>query len=584
MEIAKEELSRIKVLLRKNPRGMNVTEIAKELGLNRVTVAKYLDMLVLTGYVDLKEWGPSKVYFLSQRMPISAMLSLSSDFIIVLDKNLNIINVNDRFLEFAGMSREVILYKQIQIFAIPSMFKPSFIPRIKEAIEGKESVVETQYERNRIINYFNVKLIPTVFDEGEKGVTILIEDITDRKRIENAIRESEEKFRSVIEQSLDGIMLIDDDGTVVECSKGVESITGINSESNIGKKVWETDLIPNITGEYNSDYRTDLGLDNLKKFIMGYVRTGVSPLGISSFELTYTRPDKEKRVVLFNYSPITSEKGNMLCTIARDITERKTVEEALREREIWLKKILDMSPVPMVVSDGKSQKTVYQNAKFTKTFGYTIEEIPGAREWFLLAFPDAEYREHIQKGWAKDMEALHKDGVSVRTKESRVRCKDGSTRIIITSISWIGDQNVMVFYDITERKRVEEELRRAGETYRTLVELVNDAVWEVDKNMVVTYVNPQLYETLGLKRDDTVGKSPTALMSPEMAESFSKAVMPIVAMRKTFRRVIFKFMRADNREIIAEVSGAPIFDENGEYQGYRGVARDVTEIKRRTEK
>ena len=216
----------------------------------------------------------------------------------------------------------------------------------------------------------------------------------------------------------------------------------------------------------------------------------------------------------------------------------------------------------MVVSDGKSQKTVYQNAKFTETFGYTIEEIPGAREWFLLAFPDAEYRNYILKNWAKDMEGLHKDNVSVRTKEAKVRCKDGSTRIIITSISWLGDYHVMVFYDITERKQVEEELRRVGETYRSLIEIVNDAVWEVDRNLIVTYVNPQLYETLGLKRDDIVGKHPTDLMSSEMAESFTKAVMPIVAERKPFKRYVFKFMRADNSEIIAEVSGIPIFDEN----------------------
>ena len=580
MEIAKEELVRIKDLLRKNPRGMNVTEVAKELGLNRVTAAKYLDMLVLTGYVDLKEWGPSKVFFLSQRMPISAMLSLSSDFIIVLDKNLNIINVNERFLEFSGLSREEFLYKPIHIFAIPSMFKPSFMPKISTAIDGKESVIETTYDQDGRTRYYTVKLIPIVFDEGDKGVTILIEDITERKRIEQAIRESEEKFRNVVEQSLDGIMLIDHNGVVIECSKGVESITGISSESNLGKKVWETDLIPNISGEYNSDYRTEKGLNNLKKFIIDYVSTGVSPLGTSSFELTYTRPDKEKRVVLFSYSPITSDKGNMLCTIARDITERKVAEEAMREREIWLKKTLDMSPVPMAVSDGKTQKTVYQNAKFTEIFGYTIEEIPGAREWFLLAFPDPEYREFILKGWAQDMALLHKDRI-VRTKESRVRCKDGSTRIIITSISWMGDQQVMVFYDITERKRAEEELRRAGEAYRALVELVNDAVWEVDRNLIVTYVNSHLYETLGLKRDDIVGKSPMALMSPEVAESFLKTVMPIIASQKSFKRHVFSFMRGDHREITAEVSGTPIFDENGEYQGYRGVARDVTEIKRR---
>ncbi len=576
MEIAKEELAQIKDILRKNPRGMNVSEIADAIGVRRSTAARYLDMLVLTGHLDLKEIGPSKVYYSSQRMPLSAMLSLSSDFIIVLDKNLNIINVNDRFLEFSNMSRDDVIYKNIQLFAIPAKFKPSFMPLIGKALEGTESTTEATFEQKGETHYYNIKLIPIVFDEGDKGVTILVEDITDRKQIEQVIRDSEEKFRSVIEQSLDGIMLIDNSGTIIEFSQGVEFITGMNSKANIGKKLWETEFVPFIWGEYNSDYRTEAGINNLKIFILEYLKTGISPLGTNSFEMSFIRPDKEKRVVLLNYSIIRSKKGNMICIIARDITERKIAEEALRERESWLKKILDMSPVPMVVSDGKSQKPIYQNAKFTEIFGYTIEEIPSAHEWFLLAYPDAEYRNFILKNWAKDMELLYKERVCVTTKESKVRCKDGSTRIIVLSISWMGDQNIMVFYDITERKLAEEGLRRAGETYLSMLELVNDGVWEVDRDLVVTYVNSQICEKLGLQRDDIVGKTPMVIMPPGMAEFFSKAVMPILAMRKPFKRAVFKFMSGNGHEIIAEVSGTPIFDENGEYQGYRGVARDVT--------
>ncbi len=703
MEIAKEELTQIKELLRKNPRGMNVTEIAKELDLSRVTAARYLDMLVLTGYVDLKEWGPSKVYFLSQRMPISAMLSLSSDFIIVLDKNRNIINVNDRFLEFAGTSREEILYKKIQIFAIPSMFKPSFIPRIKEAIEGKESVVETIYERNGKINYFNVKLIPIVFDEGDTGVTILIEDITERKRIERAIRESEEKFRSVIEQSRDGIMLIDNDGTIIECSKGVESISGMSLGTNIGKKIWETGFITNVTGEYNSDYRTQEGLNNLKKFIIEYVRTGVSPLGINSFELTFTRPDKEKRVVLFNYSPIRSEKGNMICMIARDITERKMAEieliksesaltraqkmahlgswetdlatrttkgseeyyrlygqdpktgshtyesflesvhpddrerlentfddalckdktyvidfriilpdgtmryihsesevmcnddgqpiklfgiswditeikkaeELIRERENRLKTILDISPVPMIVTDGMRRKTVYLNEKFTETFGYTIEDVPGPSEWFHLAFPDEKYRAYIMENWFLHIDGSPKAKSSRISKEATVCCKDGSKRVIITSTSSIDEMTVIIFHDVTERKHAEER-------YRNLVESVSDIIWETDANLIFSYINPQIYEILGRKPEEIVGKTPLDFMDHDEGVRLSNSLLPQMMSRKPFDRQTFRLVSNKGKIFSIELSGTPIFNANGQFEGYRGVARDVSEEKQKT--
>jgi PAS domain S-box-containing protein len=577
MELAKEELSQIKDLLRKNPRGMNVTEIAKEIGINRVTAAKYLDMLVLTGHVDLKEWGPSKVYFISQRMPISAMLSLSSDLIMVLDKDMNIMNVNDSLLAFTGMSREELFYKKIQLFAIPSMFKPSFMPRIKDAIDGKESVAEARYEKNGETHYVNVKLIPIVFEEGEKGVTILIEDITERKMIEQAIRESEEKFHSVIEQSVDGIMLIDNDGAIIECSKGVEYITGIKPWENIGKKLWETAFISNVTGEHNSDYKTKAGLKNLEKFILEYVRTGVSPLGISSFELTFTKPDNEKRVVLFNYSPIKSDKGNMLCTIARDITERKKAEEMQTERESKLKKILDVSPVPMVITDNRAQKTVYINAKFTETFGYTIEDIPTASEWFYLAYPDLEYRSYILRNWTKQMSEASRKKTGHTTKESIVACKDGSKRIVITSTSSMDDQTILVFQDITEQKQVEGALRRAEERYRNMVECVSDIIWETDASFVITYVNHHASDALGLRPEDILGKTTQELMTPEEGMRFTSVITPYASARKPFSRLVFKYLGRDGKESEAEVSGTPIIDAKGEFRGYRGVTRSIAD-------
>lgn len=563
---------------------MNITEIARKTGINRISTAKYLEMLVISGHIDVKTFGPSKVYFLSERLPISAMLSLSSDFIIILDKDLRIINVNDNFLHFTDLMRSDVLNKKIDSLSFPIKFDPPITANVVAAMEGKELSVEASYKNSGQELFFSIKFIPLVFDDGQKGVIILLEDITERKRTEldikerelklrsiieqsrdgiiltdergliieynkgaeaifglsrdkmigtyiwdfqamhdiglrdnpdrlakvksmlsdvlntgrlsgashlretriacqdntqkciqvsnfsiktekgymicgimrditeqrrseQAIRDSEEKFRNVIEQSLDGIMLIDNAGTIIEFSKGVEYITGMNARNNIGKKLWDTEFVPLVSGEHNSDYRTEAGLNNLKNFILEYIKTGISPMGITSFEVTFIRPDREKRVVLVNYSPICSQKGNMICMIARDITERN---------------------------------------------------------------------------------------------------------------------------------REEEEQHRVRDTYRSLIELVNDGIWEVDRNLVVTYINPQLCAMVEKKEDDIIGKSLIDILSPEAAEVFSKSIIPIMTARKKFRNVVFKFISGHHREIMAEISGIPVFGENGEFQGYRGVARNIT--------
>jgi PAS domain S-box-containing protein len=271
MKISREILSRIREILKTNPRGMNVTEVSKDLGMNRLTVAKYLEMLVVSGQVDVKRFGPAKVYFISHRLPISAMLSLSSDFVIILDRNLRIINVNDRFLEFTKMSREDLLYKGITNFSFPLEFNPSIIPDIKDALEGHESIVETYYQNKGIERYYEVKFIPMVLDGGEKGVTIFIVNITGRKRAEEALRRaheelesrvkertreledeierrrkseealraSEEKYRSLIENIEDGVWEMDQDCRFTYMSPRMHDILGYRPEEVIGKTPYD---------------------------------------------------------------------------------------------------------------------------------------------------------------------------------------------------------------------------------------------------------------------------------------------------------------------------------------------------------
>ena len=109
MILDQQNIARIRSALKFHPRGMNISEIAQNLKLNRNSVAKYLEILMISGQVEAKPQGTSKVYTLSQRVPVSAMMDFSSDMIVMIDQDGRIIQANDLFLKFAGLSREQLI-------------------------------------------------------------------------------------------------------------------------------------------------------------------------------------------------------------------------------------------------------------------------------------------------------------------------------------------------------------------------------------------------------------------------------------------------------------------------------------------
>jgi len=106
MQDYQHELSLIKDLLKKNPEGMSVTDISKALNKNKNTIGRYLDILLISGHVDMRTYGKAKVFTLSQRLPLSAMLSYSNELIMVLDNESRIIDVNDNFLALLNLFTE----------------------------------------------------------------------------------------------------------------------------------------------------------------------------------------------------------------------------------------------------------------------------------------------------------------------------------------------------------------------------------------------------------------------------------------------------------------------------------------------
>jgi len=93
-----ERVDTIKQHLKWNPRGLTISVLSSKVNMSRNLVAKYLDMLLISGQVEMQIIGAAKVYFLSHRVPISAMLEFSTDYVVVLDSEQRVIQVNEPLL------------------------------------------------------------------------------------------------------------------------------------------------------------------------------------------------------------------------------------------------------------------------------------------------------------------------------------------------------------------------------------------------------------------------------------------------------------------------------------------------------
>ncbi|WP_421909583.1 sensor histidine kinase [Methanolacinia petrolearia] len=182
IEESKRELSRVLELLKDEPRGLSITDLSRALKLNRNSVSKYLNMLLISGHVELRSIGVAKVYFLSKRVPISAMLDYSSDAIVVLNRNMEIVVANESFLSLTGIEFRDIIKMKIAGSGIPVVTDPGVYKEIVNSFKSDSSSSEMEWGDGSGEYFYRIKFIPTVFDEGSPGLTVIIEDISQIKK------------------------------------------------------------------------------------------------------------------------------------------------------------------------------------------------------------------------------------------------------------------------------------------------------------------------------------------------------------------------------------------------------------------
>jgi PAS domain S-box-containing protein len=177
---------------------------------------------------------------------------------------------------------------------------------------------------------------------------------------------------------------------------------------------------------------------------------------------------RDGRTILCEWynTPLVNPEGTVIgvASLVDDITERSQAEEKLRQSEEKFRNIIDATPIPYALNDDH-QNITYLNPEFIRTFGYDLNDIPTLNDWWPKAYPDTEYRQWVAKIWQTRLEQAEESGTPFEPIELNIRCKDGVSRTVLCGSASLGESfhsntHLVILYDITERKRAEQELEK----------------------------------------------------------------------------------------------------------------------------
>ncbi len=416
----------------------------------------------------------------------------SPDFMIFIKTDGTIFDVNR--LE-RGFTREMVIGQ--------SVFNRSFYETEDQLESSRKAICDslengeiTHFEYSQIApdgsrSFYETRVCPFGYDNKDKIISLQLatRDITERKKAEQKIIESEDRYRDLYENAPNAFFSISFDKSIIRCNKSAEKLLGYTKDELLGMKV--LDLYAN----------TENGIEKAKKNFQRFLKGDE----IKYEELKMKRKDGKNIWISLSVKPVLDQKGDVVesRSMVIDISDRKKAEQKLKESEEKFRELFNnMSSgvaVYEAINDGEDftfkefnlSGEKIENIKKEDLIGNSVLKMfPGVKEFGLF--------DVFQRVWKTGFPehhpiTLYKDNRITGWRENYVY-KLPSGEI------------VAVYDDITPRKIAEQNLKASEERFRTLYENIAGGTLIVDDNFIIKDVNERTCEITGYKRDELIGQ------------------------------------------------------------------------------
>jgi len=516
---------------------------------------------------DITERKQAEEVLEAERGQLRSLFEYSGEAILLLDLENHILNANTGFERIFGYSLEEARGKIIEDLICPARFYHMESKELDElSLNGIKNVEIIRRRKDGEEINVRVSAGPIKLGDRMTGRFVVFDDITETKRAEEALRESEERFRTIFESLSAGSCLdelvYDENGKAVDyrilnVNPAYERIMGISRSEAInalGSQIYGTGEAPFL------------------EVFSRVAQTG-DP---ESFE-TYFEPARKH--LEFNVSSPAKERFS---TVFTDITERRQAEEALQDSERRLRTSQRTARIGHVDYNVNTGDILWSEMMYVLYERNPALGPPTYEEVMSLHWPEdvRKQEEHITKAvasgepYALDLRVslpsrrqaiFHAIGTPVKNEEGKVVSITGTVQ------------------DVTERFQAEEALRREEEKFRMLVENTVDWVWQVDEGGYYIYASPQARTLIGYEIDEINGKTPFDFMPSVEAERVSGIFFDALKNREKILNLETVLLTKSGYEVIFETNATPLFNSSGEFKGYMGTCRDITENKKSEE-
>lgn len=448
----------------------------------------------------------------------------------------------------------------------PDFVHPDYQSILEEKVGRASRVIQPLLERKftrldgRVID-IEVTALPFVF-KGKAAIQVIFRDITERKRMENELRTSKEKYQQLVELAYEGIWVLDKKDRTSFVNQRIGEMLGIPPEKMLDRPIYDF-----IEEEGRKEARENLDLH----------KRGIK----AQRDFIFVKQDGSRMHALLHTTPLFDEEGEYsgLLSLVTDITERKLMEERLRTENEKLELITSNLSIGVAIIS-RDYRTIWANSVMREMFGdvearccysaiHGMDDICGGCG-LEKVFGGEPIHKHEQKG-------TDAEGRTIWSQIIITPIKNNKGNVVLA---------LEIVIPITERKVMEETLRQSEEKYRELVENANSIIFKWDSNGKILSFNEFAERFFGYSREEAIGKSVYDTIVPKTettGKDLSNLVEEIFEKGDKYGTNINENVKKNGERVWIHWTNKPVRDANGRISAILSVGTDITERKRMEE-